>query len=259
MARADVEALLEKSRVSTPTPSEGPPQAPPVPRTSPPQDAPSGIASEPLPEIVEAPTPTVSEKKITEPPPSVPPPPAKASSEHEPPKDLGKGGGQHKAIQQRVKKVAEDLGFRSIIEHPIAGSKESIDLFLKRGPQEIACEISISTTIDDEFRNATKCLKAGIVTVAMICLDDLRLQKIAAAVSGSLGPDVSARMVYLKPDPFIEYLKLLPPPRPQTTEKTYAGYKVKQSLPKLSAEEQKAKEDLAHKLLSEALKKKKKP
>ena len=259
MARADVEALLEKSRVSTPIPSEGPPQAPPVPRTSPPQDAPSGIASEPLPEIVEAPTPTVSEKKITEPPPSVPPPPAKASSEHEPPKDLGKGGGQHKAIQQRVKKVAEDLGFRSIIEHPIAGSKESIDLFLKRGPQEIACEISISTTIDDEFRNATKCLKAGIVTVAMICLDDLRLQKIAAAVSGSLGPDVSARMVYLKPDPFIEYLKLLPPPRPQTTEKTYAGYKVKQSLPKLSAEEQKAKEDLAHKLLSEALKKKKKP
>jgi hypothetical protein len=50
----------------------------------------------------------------------------------------------------------------------------------------------------------------------------------------------------------------LPAPPPQTSEKTYAGYKVKHSLPKLSAEEQKAKEDLAHKLLSEALKKKKK-
>jgi len=129
---------------------------------------------------------------------------------------------------------------------------------LKRGTQEIACEISISTTIDHEVLNASKCLKAGIATVAMICLDDARLQKIAAAVSGSLGPDVSVRVVYYKPDPFIEYLKSLPQLPPQPTEKTYAGYKVKHSLPKLSSEEQKAKEDLAHKLLSEALKKKKK-
>jgi hypothetical protein len=92
----------------------------------------------------------------------------------------------------------------------------------------------------------------------MICLDDTRLQKIAAAVSGSLGSQVSARVVYFKPDPFIEYLKSLPSPTPQTSEKTYAGYKVKHSVPKLSAEEQSVKEDLAHKLLSEALKKKKK-
>jgi hypothetical protein len=170
---------------------------------------------------------------------------------------LGKGGGQHKAIQQRIKKVAEDLGFRSIIEHPIAGSKEGIDLYLKRGPEEIACEISISTTIDHEVSNAAKCLKAGIATVAMICLDDGRLQKIATAISGSLAPELAARVKSFRPDPFVEYLKALPPPSPQTSEKTYAGYKVKHSAPKLSPEEQKAKEDLAHKLLSEALRKKK--
>jgi Type IV secretion-system coupling protein DNA-binding domain len=257
MARADVEAFLEKSRAVTPAPMEAAAVAPPFPKASPPQEAPPTIAPEPLPKIVEAPTPTVSEKKISESPPIVPPK-AIAPSEPEPPKDLGKGGGQHKAIQQRFKKVAEDLGFRSIVEHPIAGSKEGIDLFLKRGPQEIACEISISTTIDHEVLNASKCLKAGIATVAMICLDDARLQKIAAAVSGSLGPDVSARVAYFRPDPFIEYLKSLPVPPPQTSEKTYAGYKVKHSLPKLSQEEQQTKEDLAHKLLSEALKKKKK-
>jgi hypothetical protein len=253
MARADVEALLEKSRAVTPAPVE----AAPVPKVSPPQEASATTIPEPQPKIVEAPTHTVSEKKISESPPIVPPE-AMAPSEPEPPKDLGKGGGQHKAIQQRIKKVAEGLGFRSIIEHPITGTKEGIDLYLKRGTQEIACEISISTTIDHEVLNAAKCLKAGILTVAMICLDDARLQKIAAAASGSLGQEVSARVVYFRPDPFIEYLKSLPAPPPQTSEKTYAGYKVKHSLPKLSAEEQKAKEDLAHKLLSEALKKKKK-
>ena len=92
----------------------------------------------------------------------------------------------------------------------------------------------------------------------MIGVDEKHLQRIAAAVSGALGLEVSARVRYFKPDQFIEYLKSLPQPPPQTSEKTYAGYKVKHSMPKLSAEEQKAKEDLAHKLLSEALKKKKK-
>ncbi len=127
---------------------------------------------------------------------------------------------------------------------------------MKRGSQEIACEISISTTIDHEFKNE-KCLKAGIAKVAIICLEDERLNKIASAVLGSLGPELAARVEYFRPDSFIEYLRALPPPTPLNSEKTYAGYKVKHSLPKLSPEEQKAKQDLAHKLLSEALKKKK--
>jgi hypothetical protein len=261
MARVDVEALLAKSRVAEPGPQVEKPQAAPgqPPIAKPPTAPALPLVAEPT-KIAEASVPTVSEKKILEPPVAPPPLAAPAQSnvpsEPEPPKDLGKGGGQHKAIQQRIKKAAEDLGFRSIIEHPIAGSKEGIDLFLKRGPQEIACEISISTTTDHEFLNVSKCLKAGIATVAMICLDEWRLEKIAAAVSGSLGPEVSGRVVYFKPDAFIEHLKLLPPPAPQTSENKYAGYKIKHSLPKLSPEEQKAKEDLAHKLLSEAMRRK---
>ena len=190
-------------------------------------EAPPTIASEPHPKIVEAPGTHGEagkeniESRHANRRPSFATGLRQVSSE--PPKDLGKGGGQHKAIQQRIKKVAEDLGFRSIIEHPIAGSKEGIDLFLKRGTQEIACEISISTTIDHEVLNASKCLKAGIATVAMICLDEDRLRKIAAAVSGSLGPEVSAKVVYFKPDPFIEYLKSLPPPPPKSSEKDLRG------------------------------------
>ena len=123
MARVDVEALLEKSRAVTP--AEAPsPAAPVVTKASPLLEPSPAIASEPPPKIVEAPAPTVSEKKISEPPPIIALLPSKAPSEPEPPKDLGKGGGQHKAIQQRIKKVAEDLGFRSIIEHPIAGTVE---------------------------------------------------------------------------------------------------------------------------------------
>jgi hypothetical protein len=263
MARLDVEALLAKSRTATPQEKrpQPTPVKPPITQAILSPEDPPPIAPEPS-KIVEAPAPTVSENKISEAPaaplPSVLPSAAKAPSKPESPKDLGKGGGQHKAIQQRIKKAAEDLGFRCIIEHPIPGSKEGIDLYLKSEGQEIACEISISTTIDHEVSNAAKCLKAGIAKVAMICLDDARLQKIATAISGSLGSELTARVGYFRPDPFIQYLKALPPPPPQTSEKTFAGYKVKHSAPKLSPEEQKAKEDIAHKLLSEALRKKKK-
>ena len=78
------------------------------------------------------------------------------------PRDQGKGGEQHKAIQRRIKDAAEALGFRSVIEKQLANSAQSIDLFLERGDQQIACEISISTTIDHEVGNVRKCLEAGI-------------------------------------------------------------------------------------------------
>jgi hypothetical protein len=129
----------------------------------------------------------------------------------------------------------------------------SVDLWLERGEQKIACEISITTTIDHEVGNIVKCLKAGVPKVAVICLDEDRLRKISSAVSGSLGPELAARVEYFKPDPFIVFLKALKPPTPQPSETEYAGYKVKRSVPKLSAEEQKQKEDIANRIMIEAM------
>ena len=99
--------------------------------------------------------------------------------------------------------------------------------------QSVACEISISTTIDHEVGNVVKCLKAGVPNVAVICLDEERLRKIASAVSGSLGKEQTARVEYFQPDAFIAHLKALPSPTPEPTETKYAGYKVKRSAPKL--------------------------
>jgi hypothetical protein len=81
------------------------------------------------------------------------PPAAVEKKTPSPPADLGKGGEQHKAMQQRIKEAADLLGFRSAIEKQIGESQESIDLFLERGDQRIACEISVSTTIDHEVGN----------------------------------------------------------------------------------------------------------
>lgn len=175
------------------------------------------------------------------------------SVKHEPPRDLGRGGAQHQAIQKRIKEAAEGLGFRSVIEKPVLDGQGSVDLCLERTGQSIACEISISTTIDHEVGNVAKCLKAGLPKVAVICLNEERLKKIASAVSGSLGAELAARVEYFQPDPFIAYLKALKPPAPQASETRYGGYKIKRSVPKLSTQEQKQKEDIANRIMAETM------
>ena len=170
-----------------------------------------------------------------------------------PPRDLGRGGAQHQAIQKRIKEVAEGFGFSSVIEKPVLDGQGSVDLWLERQGQTIACEISITTTIDHEVGNVAKCLKAGVPKVVMICLDEERLRKLSNAVSGSLGKESAARVEYFQPDHFIAYLKALQPPAPRPSETKYGGYKVRRSAPKLSVAEQRQKEDIAHRIMAEAL------
>ncbi|MBU6399314.1 MAG: type IV secretion system DNA-binding domain-containing protein [Verrucomicrobia bacterium] len=185
--------------------------------------------------------------------PAEPKPPA-------PPLDMGRGGAQHQAIQQRLKAAAEKLGFRATIEKQILEGQGSVDLLLERSEQIIACEISITTTIDHEVGNVVKCLKAGFASVAIVCVSEERLRRIAAAVSASLGPDASSRTAYHQPDAFIARLESLPkPPEVPQAPKVRRGYKVKRSRPDLTPEEQKRREDAAIRLIAEHLKRKPKP
>jgi hypothetical protein len=245
-ARADVEAMMVKSRETVPT-VERPTSLPDKPVAEPPKVSEVPKAATP-PVIVEIMPPVVAEtpKPIEQP----------SAIKHEPPRDLGRGGEQHKAIQKRIKQAAEELGFRSVIEKPVLDGQGSVDLWLERTGQSIACEISISTTIDHEVGNVAKCLKAGVPKVAVICLDEERLRKIGSAVSGSLGAELAAHVEYFQPDPFIAYLKALKPSTPQPSETQYGGYKVKRSIPKLSAQEQKQKEDIANRIMAEAIRRK---
>src|SRR6478736_381009 len=199
----------------------------------------------------------------------IPPPPAPVTvlPEQKPvtvsekktvPADLGKGGAQHKAIQQRIKTAAEALGFHSTIEKQLGDTRQSIDLLLERSDQTIACEISLSTTIDHEVGNVAKCLKAGLSNVAVICLDNKRLEAIASAVSGSLGSEAAKCVLYLQPDQFISNLQTIPMPSLKASESTVVrkGYKIKHTSPTLTPEERQQKEQIAIRVISEAMRKK---
>ena len=166
---------------------------------------------------------------------------------------MGRGGAQHQNIQKRIKEAAEKLGFRSVIEKPVLDGQGSVDLWLERTGLTIACEISISTTIDHEVGNVAKCLKAGVPTVAVICLDEERLRKIGAAVSGSLGSELAGRVEYFQPDPFIAHLKTLPANAPKEATTVRRGYKIKRVVSQVSTELQKGKEGAAVRAIADTM------
>ena len=190
------------------------------------------------PKVAEVPKGTDSEKKIVE-----------------PPRDLGRGGAQHQAIQKRIKEAAEELDFRSVIEKSVLDGQGSVDLWLERTGESIACEISISTTIDHEVGNVAKCLKAGVPKVAVICLDEERLRKIGKAVSGSLGAELAARVEYFQPDQFVAYLKAIPAKNPKEQTTVRRGYRIKRVVSEISMEQQKEKEASAIRAIADSMRK----
>ena len=177
------------------------------------------------------------------------------------PADMGRGGAQHQSIQQRLKAVAEELGFRATIEKEVLDGQGSVDLALEKESCAIACEITVTTTIDHEFGNIKKCIKAGFATVAVISPKAERLRQIEEAVKAGLGSQESASVGYFTPDHFIAWLRELAPTitapsasPPVPSERTTRGYKVRRSAAKLTEEERQSKEDIALKAIAQSMK-----
>jgi len=84
----------------------------------------------------------------------------------------GRGGAEHKRLQQEIKRMGEDIGFRSTIEKPVRDENGKInghvDVALERDDLRIAVEISVSTSIDHEQNNIQKCVDAGFDHVVLM-------------------------------------------------------------------------------------------
>ncbi len=188
---ADESAHIPASHSKTTDENVPPLTPPPAARSAPP----SPIAKPPT--TAEIPKPTVGEKETV---------PETKPTEAGEPRELGRGLALHKSIQKRLKQEAQKLGFLSDIEGRVAkGSNAAADLVLelRQSGLRIAVEIAISPNINHEFENVQKCLAAGFARVAVIATGRKRLEDIAAAVQGGLGPDAAAKVGYHTPDEFL--------------------------------------------------------
>jgi len=120
-----------------------------------------------------------------------------------------------------------------------------IRVIFTREDHTIACEISITTSIDHEVGNTLKCLKAGAHHIAVICIEPERLSKIDRALSCCLSGPEKAKIGFYVPDQFLEYLALLAKhaaPAPKSIVK--GGRKVTARFVEITEEERRRREAL---------------
>lgn len=145
---------------------------------------------------------------------------------------LGRGGQAHKYLQHLVKRLAEERGFRAVIEAPVAGGQ--IDIALYRDTLSIAVEVSITTDVDHERANLEKCHAGGFEHVVLIAQDARR----AAQYRRALAEVIELRAVrVLEPSDLAEFLDAFEPEPGLPEEQTVRGYKVRVSRQSFTPEE----------------------
>jgi hypothetical protein len=138
------------------------------------------------------------------------------------PRELGKGGSQHRYVQHLIKGLAEERGFRAVIEEAVEGGQ--IDVALHREGLSIACEISVTSKPEYEAQNLAKCLRAGFTRIWAIAPDVKRRRSIQQAAQARLAAEDFAKVEFLNTEDVIAALDGLVVPEPE--EKLVRGYKV---------------------------------
>ena len=136
---------------------------------------------------------------------------------------LGRGGRQHRYLQELIKRWADANGWRAAIEKPILDGLGSVDVALEHDLASVACEISITSTPDHELQNVQKCLAAEFGDVVVLSADDRVLKKARAYISDQLDDRDQKRVHFLAPEELFTFLAERSNP---ATEEFVGGYKV---------------------------------
>jgi len=166
-------------------------------------------------------------------------------------RELGKGGKKHKYLQNLVKGLAEQQGFRATIEAPMPGGQ--VDVLLEQGGMQIAVEVSVSTPVEWERQNLRKCLVAGFARVILVLAKSQQTaRRYREAVIEGLSASDLERLTLLYPDDLPDFIASLSPV-PDATENVVKGYRVRVSETGVSPDEAKARRETLARLVSQSM------
>ncbi len=123
----------------------------------------------------------------------------------EPPKP-GRGGTQHRELQEMIKGIGHDLGFGVSIEAKCQNSEGAIDVLLNGEKTNIAVEVSITTSPEHELANIKKCLNESVDLILCVSPDDAHRLSIQNLVLEQLPQTQVQRIKYLRPIALSSYL-----------------------------------------------------
>lgn len=164
----------------------------------------------------------------------------------------GHGGAQHKYLQQLVKKFAEDKGWRVTVEKPILKGLGSVDVALEREGVSLACEISVTSTPEQELKNIEKCLAAGFDEVVLVVTERKMRAKLEDSLTRNLAQGDRDRVKVALPEELLARLEERAA-EAAGKEETVKGYKVKVRYRALGETEHKERAQAITRTIGEAL------
>jgi hypothetical protein len=182
------------------------------------------VASQPVPSPESTLERVMSEKQQA--PPLDNPRPKRKKSVPVEPSPMGQGGQKHVYIQTLIKRCAEERGWRAIVEKSTPDGAGRVDVSLERGKRKIACEISVTTTVDHELKNVRKCIQAEYSHVLVIAAENNRLKALEQYISQELTTEECEHISFVSPECVVDFLNM-PDEGRNAQEKIVRGYKVK--------------------------------
>ncbi len=135
---------------------------------------------------------------------------------------------QHRYLQALIKRLAEQRGFKAVIEAPTSDGQGRIDVALTRDDEKIACEISVTTDNEHELKNIEKCFRSGYDKVLFCTSDKKRISTLSKLVTERLDPQQAAKVVFYLPDELVLFFEDEKDKNAKArNENTIKGYRVK--------------------------------
>lgn len=243
--RAEVEKELVRSRAEAPRERVDPFATRTVRPTQPLEEG--KAEAKRVEEPVSAVPPAAEElPKSTSPPPRSKVTPGVPRPPGEPPPQ-GKGGREHLYLQQMVKQLGEQRGWRALIEEGNA------DVALLKEHTSVACEILVTTPVAHDVEVLRKRLAAGFTWVVMLSADPKHLGRVEEEANKRLSEEDLQRVHCLKVEELPELLERLDAAQ-ASDESTVKGYRVKTSYKALGEAEKQSRKDSIAQAIARGLK-----
>lgn len=159
---------------------------------------------------------------------------------------------QHRYLQALIKKIAEEKGFRATLEEPTPDGQGRVDVSLEREGLRIACEISLTTTEEQELHNILKCLTAGYDRVLVCSPDRKTLEKIQGFAQQKLSQEQQMRVLFHQPEDLFAFLEE-EAARREAKEERVKGYRVKLNYQAVKEPEKKMKREAVAQVIVKAM------
>jgi hypothetical protein len=135
---------------------------------------------------------------------------SKPAASTQPGSTPGRGGAQHKLLQQVAHKFGEERGFRATLEETILGGAGRVDVSLVRGDVRVAVEVGITSTPNQVAASVNKSLAAGFSHVVVLSRDAATLRHAEPQIAEVVGAADRHKIHLFTPDELPAFLDQLP-------------------------------------------------